>query len=157
VLDYERLKNLVALTLAAAYFAAVWLGEKLQLNGTGATRGKTRQIGFFGIPEFALLVRYPMVFASCFHAFGAWASPNTSFEIGHQIFEPQLCLSPVTIKLGECPVCCSGCARIGLVVAYIFMYHWGLLVRASSIFVGRCTASYNLFLTSYIVFGILDG
>jgi hypothetical protein len=31
VLDYDRLRNLAALVLAAAYFAAVWLGESLKL------------------------------------------------------------------------------------------------------------------------------
>lgn len=51
VLDYERLKNLVALTLAAAYFAAVWLGEKLRLAVLCRRVAKLSK-RFFGIPEF---------------------------------------------------------------------------------------------------------
>ena len=31
MLDYERLRNLAALVMAAACFAAVWLGESLKL------------------------------------------------------------------------------------------------------------------------------
>ena len=51
VLDYDRLKNLVALTLAAAYFAAVWLGEKLRL---AVLCRRVTQLAkrFFGVPEF---------------------------------------------------------------------------------------------------------
>ena len=51
VLDYERLKNLVALTMAAAYFAAVWLGEKLRLEVLCRSVAKLSK-RFFGIPEF---------------------------------------------------------------------------------------------------------
>ena len=51
VLDYERLRNLVALVLAAAYFSAVWLGEsmKLRILRTRVARAAKR---FFGVPEF---------------------------------------------------------------------------------------------------------
>jgi hypothetical protein len=51
VLDYNRLRNLVALVLAAAYFAATWLGESLKLAvlTTHITRISKR---FFGVPEF---------------------------------------------------------------------------------------------------------
>jgi len=51
VLEYERLKNLVALTMAAAYFAAVWLGESLKLKvlAMRVTRIAKR---FFGVPDF---------------------------------------------------------------------------------------------------------
>lgn len=51
VLDYERLRNLVALVLAAAYFSAVWLGESLKLRilRTRVARVAKR---FFGVPEF---------------------------------------------------------------------------------------------------------
>ncbi len=51
VLDYDRLKNLVALTLAAAYFAAVWLGEKLRLAVLCRRVAKLAK-RFFGVPEF---------------------------------------------------------------------------------------------------------
>jgi hypothetical protein len=51
VLDYDRLKNLVALTLAAAYFAAVWLGEKLRL-AVLCRRVANLAKRFFGVPEF---------------------------------------------------------------------------------------------------------
>ena len=51
VLDYDRLRNLVALVLAVAYFTAVWLGESLKLSVllTKATRMAKR---FFGVPDF---------------------------------------------------------------------------------------------------------
>ena len=51
VLDYDRLKNLVALTLAAAYFAAIWLGEQLRL---AILCRRVTQLAkrFFGVPEF---------------------------------------------------------------------------------------------------------
>jgi hypothetical protein len=51
VLDYDRLKNLVALVLAAAYFAAVWLGEKLRLAVLCRRVTKLAK-RFFGVPEF---------------------------------------------------------------------------------------------------------
>ena len=51
VLDYDRLKNLVALTLAAAYFAAVWLGERLRLAVLCRRVAKLAK-RFFGVPEF---------------------------------------------------------------------------------------------------------
>lgn len=51
VLDYKRLKNLITLTLAAAYFAAVWLGEKLRLAVLCRRVAKLAK-RFFGIPEF---------------------------------------------------------------------------------------------------------
>ena len=51
VLDYDRLKNLVALTLAAAYFAAVWIGEKLRLAVLCRRITKLAK-RFFGVPEF---------------------------------------------------------------------------------------------------------
>jgi hypothetical protein len=51
VLDYDRLKNLVALTLAAAYFAAVWIGERLRLAVLCRRVTKLAK-RFFGVPEF---------------------------------------------------------------------------------------------------------
>ncbi len=51
VLSYERLRNLTALVLAAAYFAAVWLGESVRLSvlTCRVTRVARR---FFGVPQF---------------------------------------------------------------------------------------------------------
>jgi len=51
VLKYERLQNLVALVAAAAYFAAVWLGEGLRL---AVLRRIVTKISkrFFGVPAF---------------------------------------------------------------------------------------------------------
>jgi len=51
VLDYERLKNLVALTMAAAYFSAVWLGESLKLKVLAMRVTKIAR-RFFGVPDF---------------------------------------------------------------------------------------------------------
>jgi hypothetical protein len=48
VLDHERLKNLVALVVAAAYFSAVWLCETLKLKVLSAQVAKR----FFGVPDF---------------------------------------------------------------------------------------------------------
>lgn len=50
VLDYERLRNLAALVMAAAYFAAVWLGESLKL-AVLASRVNRVAKRFFGVPE----------------------------------------------------------------------------------------------------------
>jgi len=51
VLDYERLRNLVALVLAATYFSAVWLGESLKLKVL-STRVAQVAKRFFGVPDF---------------------------------------------------------------------------------------------------------
>jgi hypothetical protein len=51
VLDYERLRNMVALTMAAAYFSGVWLGESLKLTVL-ATRVAKVAKRFFGVPDF---------------------------------------------------------------------------------------------------------
>ena len=51
VLKYERLQNLVALVAAAAYFAAVWLGEGLRLAVLRRIVTKLSK-RFFGVPAF---------------------------------------------------------------------------------------------------------
>jgi len=51
VLDYERLRNLVALVLAAAYFSAVWLGESMKLRILRTRVAKVAK-RFFGVPDF---------------------------------------------------------------------------------------------------------
>jgi hypothetical protein len=51
VLDYERLRNLVALVLAVVYFGAVWLGESLKL-AVLLTKATSMAKRFFGVPDF---------------------------------------------------------------------------------------------------------
>jgi len=51
VLDYQRLRNLAAMVMAAAYFAAVWLGESLKLAVLASRVTKVAK-RFFGVPEF---------------------------------------------------------------------------------------------------------
>jgi hypothetical protein len=51
VLKYERLRNLVALVMAAVYFSAVWLGESLKLKVL-ATHVAQVAKRFFGVPDF---------------------------------------------------------------------------------------------------------
>jgi hypothetical protein len=51
VLSYERLRNLVALVMAAVYFTAVWLGASLKL-AVLSTRVAQVAKRFFGVPDF---------------------------------------------------------------------------------------------------------
>lgn len=51
VLSYERLRNLAALVMAAAYFTAIWLGQTLKL-AVLATRVAQLAKRFFGVPDF---------------------------------------------------------------------------------------------------------
>jgi hypothetical protein len=51
VLTYERLRNLAALVMATAYFAAAWLGESLKL-AVLASRVRKLAKRFFGVPDF---------------------------------------------------------------------------------------------------------
>ena len=51
VLDYQRLKNLMALVLVAAYFSAVWLGETLKLAVLCVRVARVAK-RFFGVPDF---------------------------------------------------------------------------------------------------------
>jgi hypothetical protein len=51
VLNYERLRNLAALVMASAYFAAAWLGQSLKL-AVLASRVMRSARRFFGVPEF---------------------------------------------------------------------------------------------------------
>lgn len=51
VLCYERLRNLAALVMAAAYFAAGWLGESLKL-AVLASRVLKAAKRFFAVPQF---------------------------------------------------------------------------------------------------------
>jgi hypothetical protein len=51
VLHYERLRNLAALVMAAAYFAAAWLEHSLKLAVLASRVMRTAR-RFFGVPEF---------------------------------------------------------------------------------------------------------
>ena len=51
VLHYERLRNLAALVMASAYFAAAWLGQSLKL-AVLASRVMKSARRFFGVPGF---------------------------------------------------------------------------------------------------------
>jgi hypothetical protein len=51
VLHYERLRNLAALVMASAYFAAAWLGHSLKLAVLASRVMRTAR-RFFGVPEF---------------------------------------------------------------------------------------------------------
>jgi len=50
VLDYERRRNLAALVVAAAYFAAVWWGKSLKRAVLTSRVTKVAK-RFFGVPE----------------------------------------------------------------------------------------------------------
>jgi hypothetical protein len=72
VLSYERLRNLVALVLAAVYFSAVWLGESLKL-AVLATRVTQVARRFFGVPDFHYYALADGI-AVLFSRLGRWAS-----------------------------------------------------------------------------------
>jgi hypothetical protein len=70
VLHYERLRNLMALVLAAVYFSAVWLGESLKL-AVLATRVAQVAKRLFGIPDFHYYALADGI-ATLFHRLGPW-------------------------------------------------------------------------------------
>ena len=72
VLDYERLRNLVALVLAAVYFSAVWLGATLKL-AVLATRIAQVARRFFGVPDFHYYALADGI-ATLFSRLGCWRS-----------------------------------------------------------------------------------
>ena len=74
VLQYDRLKNLAALVMTAAYFAAVWLGEKLRLAILCRRVAKLSK-RFFGIPEFHCGL-YARFFSGQFHSPGGGCQPQ---------------------------------------------------------------------------------
>ncbi len=51
LLDYQRLKNMVALVVAVAYFAAAWLGKKVKLDALAKHVAKVSR-KMFEVPEF---------------------------------------------------------------------------------------------------------
>lgn len=84
VLDYDRLKNLVALALASAYFAAVWLGEKLRLAVLCRRVAKLAK-RFFGVPEFHYYALADGI-RTLLSRLGRWNPPK---EADSEIFRPQ--------------------------------------------------------------------
>lgn len=70
VLDYERLRNLMALVLAAVYFSAVWLGESLKL-AVLATRVAQVAKRLFGVPDFHYYALADGI-ATLFNHLGPW-------------------------------------------------------------------------------------
>jgi hypothetical protein len=75
VLDYERLKNLMALVLAAVVFSAVWLGESLKL-AVLKTRVAAVSKRLFGVPDFHYYALADGI-ANLFSRLGKWASSFT--------------------------------------------------------------------------------
>ena len=51
LLDYQRLKNMAALVVAVAYFAAAWLGKKVKLDALAKHVAKASR-KMFEVPEF---------------------------------------------------------------------------------------------------------
>lgn len=51
LLDYQRLKNMAALVVAVAYFAAAWLGKKVKLEALANHVAKVSR-NMFEVPEF---------------------------------------------------------------------------------------------------------
>jgi len=76
VLHYERLRNLVALVLAAVYFSAVWLGASLKL-AILTTRVAQAAKRFFGVPDFHYYALADGI-ATLFSRLGKWRPPLPS-------------------------------------------------------------------------------
>ena len=76
MLDYDRLRNLVALVLAAAYFSAIWLGESLKLS---VLTTRTVQVSkrFFGALEFHCYALADGI-ASLLSRLGRWISSTST-------------------------------------------------------------------------------
>jgi hypothetical protein len=82
VLHYERLRNLMALVLAAVYFSAVWLGESLKL-AVLATRVAQVAKRFFGVPDFHYYALADGI-ATLFSHLGAWHQPTQPDVAGQE-------------------------------------------------------------------------
>jgi len=87
VLHYERLRNLMALVLAAVYFSAVWLGESLKLAVLTARVAQCAK-RFFGVPDFHYYALADGI-ATLFSRLGAWRRPLDAEGAG-----PQMLLLP---------------------------------------------------------------
>ena len=88
VMKYERMRNLVALVLAAVYFTAVWLGEKLKL---AVLRNRVAQVAkrFFGVPDFHYYALADGV-STLFSRLGRWRGARDGPE--RRIHDAQLSL-----------------------------------------------------------------
>ena len=73
LLDYTRLRNMMALVMAATYFTAVWLGKSLrqQILAGNLTRISKR---IFGVAEFHYYAIADGI-AALLRRFGGWNSP----------------------------------------------------------------------------------
>jgi hypothetical protein len=71
LLDYTRLKNMMAVVLAAAFFASCWLGESVRrgILVRNITRISKR---LFGVPDFHYYAIADGI-ASLFRRYGKWA------------------------------------------------------------------------------------
>jgi len=71
LLDYTRLKNMMAVVLAAAFFASVWLGESVRrgILVRNITRISKR---LFGVPDFHYYALADGI-AALFRRYGKWA------------------------------------------------------------------------------------
>lgn len=82
VLHYERLRNLMALVLAAVCFSAVWLGASLKL---AILTARVTQVAkrFFGVPDFHYYALADGI-ATLFSRLGAWRRPLDAEVAGQQ-------------------------------------------------------------------------
>ena len=76
LLDYTRLKNMMAVVLAAAFFAAVWLGESVRrgILVRNITRVSKR---LFGVPDFHYYALADGI-ARLFNRCGRWCRERTA-------------------------------------------------------------------------------
>lgn len=89
VLEYERLRNMMALVLAAVYFAAVWMGESLKL-AVMTTRIKQAAKRFFAVPDFHYYALADGI-ATLLSRLSRWKHPNPSKK--KEPFDPQMAWS----------------------------------------------------------------
>ena len=91
VLNYQRLKNLMALLLAAAYFSAVWLGETLKL-AVLCTRVARVAKRFFGVPDFHYYALADGI-SVLLSKLGRWTASN--LHQNHELNTAQLVLAGI--------------------------------------------------------------
>jgi len=92
VLNYQRLKNLMALVLAAAYFSAVWLGETLKL-AVLCTRVARVAKRFFGVPDFHYYALADGI-SVLLSKLGRWTASN--LHQNHELNAAQLVFAGIT-------------------------------------------------------------
>lgn len=83
LLDYTRLKNMMAVVLAAAFFASVWLGESVRrgILVRNITRISKR---LFGVPDFHYYAIADGI-ASLFRRYGKWAGCHSEKTSDNQL------------------------------------------------------------------------